>query len=73
MADTVGRVQSRNETLFVVAVPRGVGRAEQRALTLHETGKWLINYSNDFNAMKRTAVLAEVANYVPALTPLAAV
>ncbi|CAN0583668.1 unnamed protein product [Laminaria digitata] len=42
-----------------------------RARTLHETGNWLIltDCPNAFNAVKRTAVLQEVANCVPALTP----
>ena len=43
-----------------------------RARTLHETGNWLVitDCSNADNTVKRTAVLAEVANFVPALTPL---
>ncbi|CAN0423900.1 unnamed protein product, partial [Laminaria digitata] len=38
---------------------------------LHETGNWLVltDCPNAFNAVKRTAVLQEEANCVPALTP----
>ena len=56
----------------MVAVPGGVGHVGLRARMLHETGNWLIltDCSNAFNAVKRTAVLEEVANCVPALTPL---
>ena len=41
---------------------------------LHETGNWLVitDCSNAFNTVNRTAVLAEVANCVPALTPFVA-
>ena len=40
-------------------------------LELHETGNWLVltDCSNAFNTVKRTAVLAEAANCVPALMP----
>ena len=40
-----------------------------RARTLHETGNWLVmtKRSKAFNTVNRAAVLAEVANYVPAL------
>ena len=41
-----------------------------RARTLNETGNWLVisDCSNAFNTVKRTTVIAEVANCVPALT-----
>ncbi|CAN0455028.1 unnamed protein product, partial [Laminaria digitata] len=37
------------------------------ARTLHETGNWLVltDCPHAFNAVKRTAVLQEVANCVP--------
>ena len=59
---------------FGVAVPGGVERVGLRAQTLHETGNLLviIDSSNVFHNVERTAVLAEVASYVPALTPLLA-
>ncbi|CAN0591994.1 unnamed protein product, partial [Laminaria digitata] len=59
---------------FGVAVPGGVKHVGLRARTLHETGNWLVltDCSNAFNTVKRTAVLEEVANCVPALTPLVA-
>ena len=55
-----------------VAVPGGVEHVGSRARMLHEMGNWLVltDCSNAFNAVKRTEVLEEVANYVPALTPL---
>ena len=42
-----------------------------RARTLHAAGNWLVitDCSNAFNTVKRRAVLAEVANCVPAFTP----
>ena len=45
-----------------------------RARTLHETGSWLVltDCSNAFNTVRRTVVLAEVANCVTALMPLVA-
>ena len=45
-----------------------------RARTLHETGNWFVltDCSNAFNTVKRTVVLAEAANCVPALTPFMA-
>ncbi|CAN0542244.1 unnamed protein product, partial [Laminaria digitata] len=51
------------------AVPGGVEHMGLRARTLHETGNWLVLTDCPFNAVKRTAVLKEVANCVPALTP----
>ncbi|CAN0589122.1 unnamed protein product, partial [Laminaria digitata] len=40
--------------------------------TLRETGNWLVltDCCNAFNTVKRTAVLEDVANCVPVLTPL---
>ncbi|CAN0580759.1 unnamed protein product [Laminaria digitata] len=63
---------NREVRQFGVAVPGGVEHEGLRARTLHETGNWLIltDCSNAFNTVKRTAVLEEVANCVPALTPL---
>ena len=57
---------------FGVAVPGGVEHV--RARKLHTTSNWLAisDCPNAFNAVKRTAVLVEVANYVPALTPFVA-
>ena len=54
--------------------PGGVEHVELRARRLHETGNWLVltDCSNAFNTVKRTAVLEEVANCVPALTPFVA-
>ena len=53
------------------------GEVEQvalRARVHHEAKNWLIltDCSNAFNTMKRTAILAEAATCVPALTPFAA-
>ncbi|CAN0517302.1 unnamed protein product, partial [Laminaria digitata] len=58
---------------YAAAVPGGGEHMGLRART-HETGNWLLltDCPNAFNAVKRTAVLKEVANYVPALTPSAA-
>ena len=57
---------------FGVTVPGRVDHVSLRARTLHETGDWLVltDSSNAFNTVRRSAVLAEVANCVPALTPL---
>ncbi|CAM9171120.1 unnamed protein product, partial [Laminaria digitata] len=54
-----------------VAVRGGKEHMGLRARTLHETGNWLVltDCPNAFNTVKRTAVLEEVANCVPALTP----
>ncbi|CAN0590974.1 unnamed protein product, partial [Laminaria digitata] len=41
----------------------------------HATGNWIIvitDCSNAFNTVKRTVVLEEVANCVPAFTPFVA-
>ena len=55
-----------------VAVPGGVEHVSLRARMLHETGNWLVltDFSNPFNTVRRTAVLAQVAHCVPAFTPL---
>ena len=57
-----------------VAVPGGVEHVSLRARILHEIGNWLVlaDCSIAFNAIRRTAVLAEVVNFVPVLIPLAA-
>ncbi|CAN0290043.1 unnamed protein product, partial [Laminaria digitata] len=51
--------------------PGGKGHMGLRTRTLHETGNWLVltDCLNAFNTVKRAAVLEEVANCVPALTP----
>ncbi|CAN0455478.1 unnamed protein product [Laminaria digitata] len=75
---TVGpRLEEVNREVrqFGVAVPGGVEHVGLRARTLHDTGNWLVltACSNAFNTVKRrTAVLEEVPNCVPALTPLVA-
>ncbi|CAN0095586.1 unnamed protein product, partial [Laminaria digitata] len=70
------RLEEVNQAVrqFGVAVPGGVEHVGSRARTLHETGNWLVltDSSNAFHTVKRTAVLEEVANCVPALTPLVA-
>ena len=65
---------NREVRQFGVAVPGGVEHVGLRARKLHETGSWLIltDCSNPFNTVKRTAMLAEAANCVPALTPFVA-
>ncbi|CAN0389470.1 unnamed protein product, partial [Laminaria digitata] len=62
---------NREVSQFGVTVPGGVEHVGLRARTLHETGNWLVltDCSNAFDTVKRTAVLEEVANCVPALTP----
>ncbi|CAN0273842.1 unnamed protein product [Laminaria digitata] len=62
---------NREVRQYEVAVPGGVEHMGLRARTLHETGNWLVlkDCPNAFNAVKRTAVLQEVANCVSALTP----
>ena len=59
---------------FGVAVPGGVEHIRLRARTQPETANWLVltDCCNAFNTVSRTAVLAEVANCMPALTPLVA-
>ena len=56
------------------AVSGGVKPVSLRARTLHETGNRLVltDCCHAFNTVRRTAVLAEVANCGPALTPLVA-
>lgn len=58
----------------MVAVPGGVEDVALRARTLHETGNCLVitDFSDAFNTVKRTAVLADAANRVSALTLLVA-
>lgn len=53
--------------MYEVAAHGGVEYVRPRARTLHETDNWLviIDYSNAFNTLKKTAVIAEVVNYVP--------
>ena len=65
---------NREVRQFWVTVPGGVEHVRIRARTLHETSNWLVlpSCSNTFNTVKRTAVVAEAANYVAALTPFAA-
>ena len=65
---------NREVRQFGVAVPGGMERVSLMARTLHETGNWLVltDCANAFNAVRRTAVLAEVDNCVTALTPLEA-
>ena len=65
---------NREVSQFEVAVPGGVEHVGLRARTLRETGNWLVltDCSNAFNTVKRTAVLAETTNCVPALTPFVA-
>ena len=57
-----------------VAVSGGVEHVTLRAGRLYDTDNWLaLNYcSIAFTTVRRTAVLAEVAKCVPALTPLVA-
>ena len=61
---------NREERQFEVAVPGRVERVSLRARTLHQTGNCLVltDSSHAFNAVRRTAVLEEVVNCVPALT-----
>ena len=63
---------NREVRQFGVAVPGEVEHVGLRARILHESGNWFIltDCSNYFNAVKRAAALEEVANCVPALTPL---
>ena len=65
---------NREVRQFGVAVPGGVEHVGLRARMLHETGDWLVltDCSNAFNAVKRTAVLEEMAKCIPALKPLVA-
>ena len=65
---------NREVRQFGVAVPGGVEHTCLRARMLHEIGNCIVltDCSNVFNTVKRTVVLAEVINGVPALTPLVA-
>ena len=65
---------NREVRQFRIAVPGRVEHVGLRARPLHETGNWLVitDCSNAVNTAKRTAVLAEVSNCVPALTPFVA-
>ena len=65
---------NREVSQFGVAVPGGVEHIRLRARTQPETANWLVltDCCNAFNTVSRTAVLAEVANCMPALTPLVA-
>ena len=65
---------NREVRQFGVAVPGGVEHVGLGARTPPETGNWLVltDCPNAFNTVKRTAVLAEAANCVPALTPFVA-
>ena len=65
---------NREVKQFGVAVPSGVEHVCLRARKLHEAGNWLVltDCSNAVNTVRRVAVLAKVANCVPALTPLVA-
>ena len=62
---------NREVSQFGVAVPAGVEHMGFRARTLHETGNWLVltDCPHAFNTVRRTAVLEETANCVPALKP----
>ena len=53
---------------FGIAVVGGVEQVSLRARPLHETGNWLVltDFSNAFTTVRRTPVLAEVTNCVPA-------
>ena len=65
---------NREAGQFGVGVRGGVEQVALRARVHHEAEKWLIltECSNAFNTVKRTAMLAEAATCVPALTPFAA-
>ena len=54
-----------------VTVPRRFEDVGVRARALHETGNWIMltDCPNAFNTVNRTAVLAKVATYEPALAP----
>lgn len=57
---------------FGVAIPRSVETVGPRARAIQEMGNWLIitDFSNAFNSVKMSQVLAGVANCAPAITPL---
>lgn len=56
---------------FRVAVPEGIEHMGLRARAVHKTGNWsiLTELFNAFNTLHRTAVLAEMATYLPVPTP----
>ena len=62
---------NREVSQLGIAVSGGVEHVRLRARPLHETGNWLVltDVYNAFKTVRRTAVLAEVANCAPALTP----
>ena len=75
MATEIGGGQPRGEAVCGHRTRRSRAcKSESYSRTLHETSNWLAltESSNAFNTVSRTAVLAEVANCVPVLTPLVA-
>ena len=74
MGTTAGGDQSRSKTVRSESKRGGGKQAVLRARANHEA-KYLLVFtvcSNAFNTVKRTAVLAEAAIFVPALTTLVA-
>ena len=73
MATTAGGGQPRSETVWSRST-RGGEQVALRARVHHEAKNWLTltDCSNAFNTVKRTAMLAEAATCVPALTPFVA-
>ena len=67
VAAVVGRGQAKGETVAV-----GVDHVGLSAPTLHKTRNWFIftYLSNALHTVNSTAVPSEVADCVPALTPL---
>ena len=65
---------NREATQFGVGVRGGVEQVALRARVHHEAKNWpiLTDCSNAFNTVKQTAVFAEAATCVPALTPFVA-
>ena len=65
---------NREARQFGVGVRGGVEQVALRARMHHEANNWLTltDCSNAFNTVKRTAMLAEAATCVPALTPFVA-
>ena len=65
---------NRGARQFGVEVRGGVEQVALRARVHPEAKKWLIltDCSNALNTVKRTAMLAEAATCVPALTPFVA-
>lgn len=70
------RLKEGNRELrqFGVVAPEGGEHVGLRARLQHEVGNWLVitDCSNASNTVKKAAVLAGVANWVPVFTPLAA-